>query len=65
MYVGFEDLLQNQGSDFDYNDLVLAVSNVDPPNEVPEPFSFSVLCAGLVGLVAVRRRDRSKALASA
>ena len=65
MYVGFEDLLSTQGSDFDYNDLVLAVSNVDPPTDVPEPASIAVFSTVLLGAFASRRRNRSKALASA
>jgi len=58
LYIGFEDLLSGQGSDFDYNDLVVAVTNVDPPEELPEPMSLALVCTGLAGLFLTRRRSR-------
>jgi hypothetical protein len=61
VYLAFEDLLATQGSDFDYNDLILALTNVDPPQSdpVPEPPSLGLLLAGLTALYVMRRRSRS------
>jgi len=57
LFIGFEDRLKAQGSDFDYNDIVIAVTNVDPP-PVPEPTSFALVCAGLAGFFLLGRRFR-------
>jgi hypothetical protein len=54
-FAGMEDLLANQNSDFDYNDLVFGFLGIDPPS-VPEPMTLSLLAVGLVGLAAIRRR---------
>ena len=56
-FVGMEDLLASQGSDFDYNDLVLSYIGIgtDPP-AVPEPTSVGLLGVGLIGLGLIRRR---------
>lgn len=62
-FVAWEDHDATNNSDFDYNDLVFAFSNVSPHNpNVPEPLTLSLLGAGLAGVfVSRRRRESSKA----
>jgi hypothetical protein len=57
-YVAFEDRQKNNGSDFDYNDLIFAFSNTRRDNNpgVPEPLTLSLLGAGLLGAFGLRRR---------
>jgi hypothetical protein len=56
-FVGMEDLLANQGSDFDYNDLIFGFMGIAPPApSVPEPMTLSLLGAGLVGFAVLRHR---------
>ncbi len=49
--VGWEDLTGAQGSDFDYNDLIFAFTNLAEVM-VPEPTTLGLLGAGLIGMVS-------------
>lgn len=50
LIVGFEDLL---AGDFDYNDLIVGISDV---KAVPEPSTIALLGLGMLGLGLARRR---------
>jgi len=54
-FVGMEDLLTNQASDFDYNDLVFGMRGIDP--QVVEP-AMGLTAFVLFGLAAWFRRGR-------
>jgi len=60
-FVGWEDRTRGQGSDFDYNDLIFAFTNVGiVTHGTPEPLTLSLFGAGLAGAVAFRRRRKSQ-----
>jgi hypothetical protein len=52
LYVGFEDLPKS-GSDLDYNDETIVVTNV---SAAPEPSSLALLGTGILGVAAGLRR---------
>ena len=52
LYIGFEDL-PKQGSDLDYNDEAIVVTNV---SAAPEPGSLALLGTGILGIAAGLRR---------
>jgi hypothetical protein len=58
-FIGWEDLTDGQGSDFDYNDLIFAFANTRL-TQVPEPLTLSLFGAGLAGAVWVGRRRAKK-----
>ena len=56
-YIGWEDLAADQGSDFDYNDLIFALANTTT-RKVPEPMTLSLMGAGVAGAAWARRRKK-------
>ena len=63
-FVGMEDLLADQGSDFDYNDFVFGVLS-DGALPVREPSSLYLLLAALLGVIVLtlprfRQHQRSR-----
>jgi PEP-CTERM motif len=56
--VGWEDLTAAQNSDFDYNDLIFAFTNLNSPTSTPEPATLGLLGAGLAGMILARRRRK-------
>jgi hypothetical protein len=47
--------ITTSGDNGDYNDLVFRITQSDPPAPVSEPASFTLLCAGLLGIRLMRR----------
>jgi hypothetical protein len=64
-YIGWEDLTAGQYSDFDYNDLVMAIS-IDPPAihagliGLPEPGTLSLFAASLLAAATFHRRHLAR-----
>ena len=58
-YIGWEDKVLSDGSDFDYNDLIFAFANTSL-TQVPEPLTLSLFGAGLAGAAWVGRRRGKK-----
>lgn len=59
VYVGFEDLLQSQRSDFDYNDdtfVFTTVQSASSTTAAPEPASLALLGTGAFGAFALLDR---------
>lgn len=56
--VSWEDLTAGQGSDFDYNDLIFAFTNLASTTPMPEPATLGLLGAGLMGMFLARRRRK-------
>lgn len=62
--IGFEDgggtsKIGGRLTDWDFNDVVISMTNIGPTQAVPEPETYAMLLAGLgmVGVVARRRRN--------
>lgn len=55
-FAGMEDLTADQGSDFDFNDLIIAFQGISDPVSAPEPASLALLGVGLIGVGFARRR---------
>jgi hypothetical protein len=62
IFVGWEDRTAPQGSDFDYNDLIFAFSNLNRPEGggVPEPSTLLLVGGSLLGLGLLRRRKKAR-----
>lgn len=57
---GWEDMLENNGGDWDYQDLAYIMVNVTP-NLTPEPGTLLIFGVGIVfGAAAIRRQNRRK-----
>jgi hypothetical protein len=58
-YIGWEDLQADQGSDFDYNDLIFAFANTTTRSvDIPEPLTLSLFGAGVAGAAWAKRRRK-------
>jgi hypothetical protein len=62
-YIGWEDKNSAQDSDFDYNDLIFAFTNLSlqsPQADVPEPWTILMFGTGISALVLLRRRKEKR-----
>lgn len=64
VYVGFEDLRRNAGSNFDYLDETVVVTNV-ATNATPLPAALPLFASGIGGLVLLGWRRKRKAASGA
>jgi hypothetical protein len=56
-FIGFEDIDRSIGGDWDYNDLIFSVTDIEPfDSPVPEPGSYAVVGLGIAVLCWIRRR---------
>ena len=57
-FIGWEDKVASDSSDFDYNDLIFAFANTQLVG-VPEPLTLSLFGAGLAGAAWIHRRRKA------
>lgn len=60
-FIGWEDHNSAEKGDWDYNDLILAISVDEPIHNptIPEPLTLSLMGAGLLGAFGLRRKKRA------